>query len=395
MRLATIAGIEVRAHASALFVFGMVAAVIAYGYLPETTPASSTAERIAVAFLASFLLFASLGAHEIGHALVARRRGHHVTSVTLYLLGGIAQISERGMKPADEMAIAAAGPAVSALLALGFTAAGIVGFQSSHAAGALLIDIGIANALLAAVNVLPGLPMDGGRVLRGFLIKAGTNPIAATRRAASVGKWTAYVITALGVYAGLRSDVFDGLWGVAIGWFLAGLSQSYYRNAVLRYALEGLTARDLCARDLPVLQTTDTVAHAMLHFGLGARTGALAVLFGERVAGLVTDVDAARVPQDQAETTTVATIMTRVGEQTSADPDADALDILDAMTATRTSAVIVDDEGTYVGLVRREDVMRYVEMVEALCRSTASDPRVRRLAKEAGERSREPDPRPS
>ncbi|MBV8367280.1 MAG: M50 family metallopeptidase, partial [Candidatus Eremiobacteraeota bacterium] len=140
MTLGRIAGIEVRAHYSTLIVFGALTSVLAYGYLPAVTPAAGTAERLAVAIIVSGLLVLSILAHEMGHAVVARRRGLIVSSVTLYLFGGLAHVGGVRSEPDDDIAIGLAGPAVSALLAGIFFAAGAAIWAANAQAALLLLN---------------------------------------------------------------------------------------------------------------------------------------------------------------------------------------------------------------------------------------------------------------
>ena len=365
INLFSVSGMEIRAHYSALFVFGALASVIAYGLLPELTPAASSAERLAVALLVSLLLSASILLHEFGHALVALRRGKAVAGITLYFFGGAAHICEQGLTPGDDIAIFAAGPAVSVFFAVLFGGAGAAMTATHRAAASLLFVIGAANALLAAFNLLPGLPMDGGRILRAVLWKLSGNVLSATRRAALAGRLVAYCLSAAGCYAALRGNLVAGIWGVSIGWFLAGLAQAHYRTTLTRVALDGLRAGDVCVRDLPTLQTSDSLAQAALLFAPGAKSRTLAVLFGERPAGLFSDVDLGRGQRGAADAT-VGALMTRAADLPAIDTDDDALQALEALGDGPAAALLVEHDGAYAGLIRREDVARYVDMVEAV-----------------------------
>jgi len=375
MRLGSLAGIEVRAHYSSLFVFGALVAIIAEGYLPLVTPAASEPERIAVAALVSLLFGASILAHEFGHAIVARRRGKRVPMISLHLFGGAAQIQSEGMTPSDEVAIAIAGPLVSTILAIAFLGAGVAAWSSHVQAGVLLLDIGIANAALALFNLLPGFPMDGGRVLRGIIWKATGNVILATKRAAWAGRVIGYLTVAFGCLLVVRGQAFFGGWAAIMGWFLLGLTAQYYKSTILRVALEGLTVRDLCASNLPTLQTSDTVAAASRCFGIGSKSRSLAVLFGDRPAGVVTDVEVARAPAEDAAERTVAAVMTRIADLPVLDASVPAPALLEVLPLTSAGAVLVAGDGgaEYVGLVRREDITRYVEMVEELGNCSAAN----------------------
>ncbi|MBV8082398.1 MAG: hypothetical protein JO293_08315 [Candidatus Eremiobacteraeota bacterium] len=391
MTLGRLAGIEIRAHYSTLLVFGALTSILAYGYLPVVTPAAGSLERLAVAIIVSGLLVGSILAHEMGHAFVARSRGLIVSGITLYLFGGLAHVGGVRSEPADDIAIGLAGPGVSALLASGFFVAAGAVMPANAQAGELLGNLGFANALLFIVNAIPGYPMDGGMVLRGILWRATGNVVAATRRAATAGKAFAYLIAAAGVWLLLKGDsVIEGMWVVLIGWLLAGLAESAYRAIITRTAMEGLTVKDLCARDVPTLQTSDSVATASALLRSGASSRVIAVMFGERLAGLVADVDVARVPPADAESMPIASVMMRTGGQPTVDADCDALVLIQAVPMSPLRCVIVVDErGDYIGLVRHEDMNRYVEMIETLGNSSSLSPRsLRRLKptrRDAGE----------
>ena len=374
IRLGAIGGIEIRAHASAVLVFAGVALAFAFYYLPlpDVTPNAPLSQRLAVGGIVALLLAGSVIIHEFAHAFVARARGKPVGALTLYLFGGSAHIDDRKLDADDEVAIGAAGPLASGLLATAFIGAGFAVLRSSVPAGDLLLDIGLANALLAIFNALPGFPMDGGRVLRGLLWKTSGNAVSATKRASSVGRIIAYGIVALGAALLVQGYATIGVWVAAMGWLLATLAQSYYRAMLLKIALDGLTAHDLCARDLPLLQTSDTVAAAAQHFGAGAGSRTLPVLFGERAAGVVGDVQIAGVPAARAAETQVSSVMTRASELPGLHPGVDAA-LLPAILSSAPQAVaIVELDGAFLGLVRREDVDRYVAMVEDLGNSVAA-----------------------
>ncbi|MBV8367059.1 MAG: hypothetical protein JO194_11255, partial [Candidatus Eremiobacteraeota bacterium] len=264
-------------------------------------------------------------------------------------------------------------------------------------AALLLLNLASANALLFAINAIPGYPMDGGMVLRGLLWRFSGNVVAATRRAATAGKAFAYVIAGAGVWLLLRGDVnvIAGMWVVLIGWLLAGLAESAYRAIIMRTALEGLTVKDLCARDVPVLQTSDSVAAGAAVLRGGASSRVIAVMFGERLAGLVSDVDVARVHQSDAENTSISVIMSRTGNLPAFEADCDAAALISAVPASALRCVVVVDElGEYIGLVRQEDMTRYVEMIEALGNSNAiSLAQLKRLM--PGARSSEPTATPA
>jgi Zn-dependent protease/CBS domain-containing protein len=364
IRLGSLFGIETRAHYTALFVFGAITYVVAFGHLPTVTPAAPAEQRIAVGALFSLLVFASVIAHEFGHALVARRRGKYVAGVTLYLLSATAHIAHDRDRPADEIAVGVAGPLVSTVLALLFGGVALALEGPSGSAASIVWILAYGNALLAAFNWLPGYPMDGGQIVRGVLWRMWSNPVKATRVAAGAGKVIAIVLGAVGCWVAVQYDVTIGVWAGATAWFLAGMADGQYKSTIVRVALDGLRVRDLYAQNVPTLQTTATIEQAATTFGAVSPARSLPVLFGERAAGCIGETDVSSVPEDQAAGTSVGSVMTRMSDLASLAPDDDALQLLPALAANRPEAVIVDENGTYAGIVRREDLARHVARVE-------------------------------
>jgi Zn-dependent protease/predicted transcriptional regulator len=364
IRLGTIFGIETRAHYTALFVFGAITYVVAFGHLPTVTPAAPPEQRIAVGALVALLVFASVLAHEFGHALVARRRGKCIAGVTIYLLSATAHIAHDHDRPADEIAVGIAGPLVSTVLALAFAGVALALEGPSGSAASIVWILAYGNALLAAFNWLPGYPMDGGQIVRGVLWRMWGNPVRATRVAAGAGKVIAVVLGAVGCWVAVQYDVTIGVWAGATAWFLAGMADGQYKSTIVRVALDGLRVRDLYALNVPTLQTTATIEQAAATFGAASPARSLPVLFGERAAGCIGEADVSSVPEDQAAGTSVGSVMTRMSDLASLAPDDDALQLLPALAANRPEAVIVDENGTYAGIVRREDLARHIARVE-------------------------------
>jgi Zn-dependent protease/predicted transcriptional regulator len=364
-RIGSIAGIEIRIHASALFLFGVLTCIISYGLLPRVTPQTTPGQALAVGLLFTALLFGSVLAHELGHAIVAKRRGKVVAGVTMTLLSATAHIAHGDERPADDIAIGAAGPAVSTALAILFGVGAYVLTKAGKPAGDLLGYLALANGLLGGFNWLPGLPMDGGRVVRGVLWRMSGNAVKATRQAALAGKGIAILLGAVGCWVAIIQDPALGIWACATAWFLAGLADGQYKTMIVRIALDGLLVRDLYAKDVEVLQTTATVEQAAAALRAAAPSRSLPVLFGERAAGCVGDDEVASVPLDRAGGTNVTAVMTRVADLATVAPDDDAMALLPALAVNRPEAVIVEDAGTYGGYIRREDVARLIARVEA------------------------------
>ncbi len=364
-RIGSFAGIEIRVHSSALFLFGVVICITAFGLVPQLTPQATSGQALAVGLLFTALLFGSVLAHELGHAIVAKRRGKAVAGVTLQLLSATARIAYGDERSGDDIAIGAAGPAVSTVLAAAFGVVYFVLSPSDKPAAGLILYLALANGLLGGFNWLPGLPMDGGRILRGVLWRISGNAVRATRQAASAGRCIALLLGAGGCWMAVIRDPALGIWACATAWFLGGMADGQYKSMIVRIALDGLHVRDLYAKDVQTLQTTATVEQAVQALRAAAPSRSLPVLFGERPAGCVGDDEVASVPRERAGGTSITAVMTRVSDLATVAPDDDALALLPALAANRPEAVIVEDDGTYGGFVRREDVALLIARVEA------------------------------
>jgi Zn-dependent protease len=234
-RLGRIFGIDVHLHASWLIIAGLVMWSLVTGALPADFPDVMGGARIAMAAAITLLFFLSLLVHELAHSVVAMARGIPVDRITFFLFGGMAQTSRDSRGPGEEFMIAIAGPLSSLLLAgLAFTLwyLGNGSGWSTAVVGAAAY-IGVLNLVLALFNMLPGFPMDGGRVLRAIIWKATGSVTRATLWASRVGAGMAWLLMAYGAWLVLRGDGMGGAWLVLIGWFIRHAARSSYQQHLM------------------------------------------------------------------------------------------------------------------------------------------------------------------
>lgn len=239
--LGRVAGVRIDAHWTLVVIFALVTMQLGLGVLPAWHPSWSPALVWSLAFVASVLFFASITAHELSHALVARLHGIPVRRITLFLFGGVAHLDREPSSPRAELFTAAIGPIVSfgigaSAIVLGWLSAGDAmalfardpdaAFAAMGPLPTLLLWLGPVNVGLALFNLLPGFPLDGGRALRAILWWVTGDLHRATRWAATVGVFVGLSMAALGLVMALRGDLGSGLWLGLIGWFLAGAARS-------------------------------------------------------------------------------------------------------------------------------------------------------------------------
>jgi Zn-dependent protease/CBS domain-containing protein len=357
--LARIAGIRIGVNWSWLIVLALIVWTLETAVFPDSNPGLTTAAYVAMAVAAALLFFASLLLHELGHALQAKREGMEIDGITLWLFGGVARF--KGMFPSAgaELRIAVAGPLVSLLLGGLFVAIAVGGGLGSAVDG-IAAWLGYINLILLAFNLLPALPLDGGRVFRSLLWLRTGDFTRATRIAADVGRGFGYLMVGLGLLLLIVQGVWSGAWLAFLGWFLLQAAAAEGRYGLLRDALGDLRVRDLMIRqpetvaaDSSIADFMDEVAHVH-HYTTYPVTGE------GRVVGLLPFAAVARVPRSAWESTTVRECMLPIGTTTTVREDELLLDAVAELAAGPTDRALVLDGDQVVGLLSVTDVGRLV-----------------------------------
>ena len=367
-RVGAIAGIEVRVHYTWLIVFGLVTWSLAGGFFAPRFPAWGLGQHVLAGVVTSLLFFASVLVHELGHSLVAIRRGVPVRRITLFIFGGAAQIERDADRPADELAIAAAGPAASLGLAALYAAVALaLPVAAVQAVAGWLARI---NVTLAVFNLLPGFPLDGGRLLRALLWQATGDFRRSTLTAARAGQAIAYLMILGGILISLTGGFVSGMWLVFLGWFLNNAAEISYRQSVLSEFLRGVPVRELMSRDY--VGVAPEVPVDELVFGvLLPRTARSAVVLRDgRLAGMVTITDVKKVPRERWGDVTVGEIMTPAPAVVTVGPETELLQLLRRLDEGDLHVLPVIRQGTdgavIEGIVSRSHLIRYLRLREEL-----------------------------
>ncbi|MDQ4030020.1 MAG: site-2 protease family protein [Actinomycetota bacterium] len=306
--LGRIAGIEVGVNWSWLVVFALIVWSLASGVFPRQYEGLGDGTYLAMAIVTAVLFFVSLLLHELGHAVVARREGMEIEGITLWLFGGVAKF--KGMFPSAgaEFRIAIAGPLVSLALGLGFAALGFLAIGSDAVEG-VVGYLGWVNLLLLAFNMLPALPLDGGRVLRAALWGARRDFALATRLAANVGRGFGFLFIGGGLFAFFVWGAFGGAWLAFIGWFLLAAASGELRYLSVREAFGGLRVRDLMVRDPAVVDPGLSLGRFMDDVVWSQRHTTYPVVEAGRPVGLLPFRCVAEVPRGEWDERTVRDCM--------------------------------------------------------------------------------------
>ena len=367
IRLGRIFGIPFGLHYTWFVVFVLVTGMLASSYFPVAYPGWSKAQYYGIAIVTSLLFFASIVAHELGHSLVAMRNGIQVKSITLFVFGGVAQISKDAERPLVEFMIAIAGPLVSAGLGALFLGLYFVVRDSSGPLAALCFYLGQINLWVAAFNMIPGFPLDGGRVFRSLVWAVGGNFVKATRISAGVGRAIGYLFIIGGLIVVLwRRDVITGVWIAFIGWFLENAAASSYQQVAAREALSGVRVEEIMTPNPPVipgrLDLRTLVENYITH--TGKRCFIVSDVGGWQ--GLVSLTDIGRVPQERWAETRVAEIMVPREKVATVRRDDEALKAVALMEEMDVNQLPVVEREEIVGLVARDQILRLLQAKERL-----------------------------
>jgi Zn-dependent protease/CBS domain-containing protein len=360
-----LAGVPIRLHYTWLLAVGLVAWSLASGFFPSSYPGWEPSRYWIAGAAAALLLFLSVLVHELSHAAVARGRGFGVRGITLFVFGGVAEVEGEAERPLDEFLIAIVGPITSfAIAALAWLLARAVPDDTSMA-HAIASYLAVANLILGLFNLVPGFPLDGGRVLRALVWALSGSLRTATNVASYTGQAIALGLVAWGVWRMVGGDLFGGMWTAFIGWFLNGAAEQTRRGFAAQQSFQGVRVADVMAPDPPFL-APDTPLDVFVHeHVIRQARRALPVADGSRLVGIVSVADAQKVPADAWATTPISAVMTAddLAVVSPADPATKALEIM----ATRDlHQLLVVDRAVLVGLITRAGLLQYLALKENL-----------------------------
>jgi len=363
MRIGRVLGIPIFLHSTWIIIFAGITYSL-YEQFKLQNPAWPPAQQWSVGVFTSILFFASLLFHELAHSVVAQHYKIRVLSITLFIFGGVASIERDPSKAIQEFNIAIAGPLASGFLAGVFF--GLVqAFPSNQVVNAVFTWLWTTNLLLAVFNLLPGFPLDGGRIFRAIVWGATKNFSRATRIAGASGRFIAYAMILLGGFAVFKGFIGQGLWSVFIGFFLLNASQESVAQAAIRETLSGLRAADVMSHEVP------TVGRAISLEEYGAevlRTGRRChlVITDDRLVGMMNVHTLNSVPRHEWGNTSVQAVMIPRERILWATPDEPLLGLLERLlTADINQMPIVSgsDNGAaqIIGMVSRDSILRVMQ----------------------------------
>jgi Zn-dependent protease len=358
-RLGRIAGIEIGLNWSWLPVFGLFVWSLAGIQFPADLPGRSPAAYAAMGIVATILFFVSLLLHELGHALQAIREGVRIEGITLWLFGGVAKIDGEVPSAGAEFRITIAGPLVTAALAAVFWLSSAV-WSKDSAPHQVLLWLGYINMTLLVFNLVPAIPLDGGRVLRAALWARTRNFVRATHWAARVSAALATLMIILGAFVAL-TGAFGGVWLAVLGWFILEASRAEEGQATVRAALSDAPVATLMTRDPITLPAGMTLAQMAAALAGTPRHTAYPVVAGGRVLGLMPLRCLAEHPPADWALRTVDECLVPIGEIPMFTPDTPAQEALDELVRSGVGRGLVVQDGRLTGILSITDLIRALD----------------------------------
>ncbi len=381
LSIGRIAGITISVHYTWFFIVILISWSLAQGLFPSIYPGWSTTEYWVTSIIAAILLFVSVLIHELAHSIVARSKNIPVNNITLFLFGGVSNLEKEPETSGAEFIMALVGPLSSLILAFIFLGIQIVispgsnvlaFFLGQPAIGAtnspivaLLNYLGWINFLLALFNLIPGFPLDGGRVLRAIIWGATGNFQRATNIAATIGQIFAWIFIGFGILQIFSGNFVNGIWIAFIGWFLNSAAESSRQEMTFQQHFRGVKVQTVMKSNPEIIKPTLTVSNLIQDIFLHGGHRAAAVSQDDQFLGIVTLTDVKKLNQQNWDTTTVETIMTKQPIY-SVKPDDDLKTALTLIAQHGLNQIPVLQDKKIVGMLSRADIIRYIQISQEL-----------------------------
>ena len=368
LKLFKIAGIEIRLDYSWFLIFAILAYYFGFSYFPQLLPELNAGIIALITIITVLLFFFSVLVHELCHSLIAKSKGIEVNRISLWIFGGMAEIEKEPDTPAKEFVMAIAGPVASFVLAVIF---GIVWFFTRNFApvgepAAYLAEI---NIILGVFNLLPGYPLDGGRVLRSIIWKATGNLKRSTFIASITGRVFGFILIAVGIVFVFTGNFLNGVWFALIGWFLQSAAYMSYRQLIFDTSIKGVKVKDIVSEDIVTVVQETTIQELVDDFFMKYRFSRFPVItniHSKKLIGVISIHDIKAFPKDEWNIITVGEIVKSISDAEIAPEDMEVSEAIKQMTKSNSGHLVVMAGGRIKGMLTKTDVMNYMQFYSEL-----------------------------
>ncbi|MFA5098369.1 MAG: site-2 protease family protein [Candidatus Margulisiibacteriota bacterium] len=362
-------GIPIEVNYTWIAIFGLITWTLAVSWFPAYNPGLPPASYWTAAVLSTLLLFISILLHELSHSFVARKNGIPIKKITLFIFGGVAQMEKEPSSPSVEFKVAVAGPLCSAFIAVFCFAAYQTASQLSMEP--LVISVigytGIINASLAVFNMIPGFPLDGGRLLRATIWHFDSSLKEATHIASNFGKLFSFAFMLLGLVYLFFGQIISGVWFIIIGFFIHEAADLAYQHLVLKKALVGTKLRDIMVKEVICVPSDLVLERLVEDYFYKYRHLGFPVVDNGIFKGMVTMQGIKTVPNSEWGSCKVEKVLQEPKKELLSCPDEDALDALIQVSKSGLGKLLVIDKGRLVGIIAQRDLVKLFEIKENLC----------------------------
>lgn len=354
----------VKIDLSWIIILVLVVWSLAGGVFPIQYPGMHWGIYLAMGLGGALGLFASIVFHELWHSLIARRYGMEMKGITLFIFGGVAEMGDEPPSPKAEFSMAIAGPVSSLALAVLFGAMAFAGTQLAwpEVLVGVLSWLGLINVILVAFNMIPGFPLDGGRVLRSIIWHFKHDLRKATRISAKVGATFGLVLIVLGFVNLLAMNPIGGLWWILIGFFIRGAAKQSYQSVLVRHALSGEPVRRFMNTHPVTVPPSATIQELVEDYVYVYHHKMFPVVQDDELVGCISTAQIKNIPRDQWPERTVSQVVSSCWTQQITSPDADSLGALEQMNRIQTSRLLVIDDNNLAGIITLRDLLRFLSL---------------------------------
>ncbi len=371
LNLGKIAGISIYINVSWFIILVLLTWSLATGWFPIFYPGWTATTYWVISLVSALLLFVSVLLHELAHSLVARARGLSVKNITLFIFGGVSNIEQEPTSPGVEFQMAVVGPVVSLLIGLLAYLLQLPFGGSKSPIVAILAYLAVTNVLLGIFNLIPGFPLDGGRVLRSIIWKVTGSLQRATRVVTIVGQIIAYLFILWGIWQFFGGNILNGIWIGFIGWFLLSAAQSANSQVMLQSMFGGVTVSDVMNTNLVTVPANISLQRLVDEYFLPGGLRSALVMQADQLAGLITLSDIRHVPRDQWAQVPVGHAMIPLERLHVVSPQQSLNDVLPLMAGRDVNQLPVVQNGRLVGILSRDAIVRFLEVRRGLGLETA------------------------
>jgi Zn-dependent protease/predicted transcriptional regulator len=368
MKIFRLAGIDVSIHPSWFVIFGILLWSFSWGFFPLMYPGLTTMEYLGLGLVTSLLFFASVLLHELSHSVVAVRDGVEVHGITLFIFGGVTHMAHDVRTPGSELRIAAAGPLASFMLAAMFAGgASLWDDPWGSPWGGMTVHLSLLNLSLAVFNLLPGFPLDGGRLLRALLWASGGHRLRATMTASWWGRGLGWLLVAVGALLSIRGGSLQGIWLVLIGLYLDRMAAAEWRSARVGSRLAGLRVETVMTPQAVTIPAGTPAQDALADWFMRHGYSGFPVVRGDDVVGVISLPQVEACPATLRGITPVDRLMTPLEPRDMTSPEEDLLSAVTKMAShglSRLPVLTRAGHGALIGLLTRHAIARRLRVAE-------------------------------